>query len=202
MFDQWRSITSNRFLLNMVWGHHLQLWPHPPLFHNFWQFNVKMAVAHHPLIQKEVDKLLAKGAVEPSSGGAGFYSSMFVVPKHSGGLWPILNSKHFNCYMHISSFKMLTIRHVWKLIQHCDYAFSTQLQDAYLNIPIVKHHHFLQFVWHNVPYQWKVLPLGWPQIFLLLSIIISCNLFGTMCLISGRFYLWAGHSPLGFHCPH
>ena len=35
------------------------------------------------------------------------------------------------------------------------------LQDADLHIPIVKHHcHFLHFVWHNVPYQWKVLPFG------------------------------------------
>ena len=85
-FDQWRSITSNRFVLNMVWGHHLQLRSHPPLFHDFWCFNVKVAAAHHPVIQKEVDELLAKGAIEPSSGGAGFYSSMFVVPKHTGGL--------------------------------------------------------------------------------------------------------------------
>ena len=81
-FDQWRSITSNRFVLNMVQGLHLQLRSHPPLLHNFWQFNVKAAAAHHPIIQKEVDELLAKGAIEPSSGGAGFYSSVFVVPKH------------------------------------------------------------------------------------------------------------------------
>ena len=27
--DQWISITSNRFVLNMVWGHHLQLRSHP-----------------------------------------------------------------------------------------------------------------------------------------------------------------------------
>ena len=123
----------------MVWGHHLQ--SHPPLFHNFQQFNVKVASAHHPIIKKEVDELLAKGANEPSSGGAGFYSSMFVVPKHTGGLWPILNLKHFNCYMHIPSFKMSTIRHVSQLIQHGDYAFSIELQDAYLHITIVKHHH-------------------------------------------------------------
>ena len=140
-FDQWRSITSNRFVLNMVQGHHLQLWSSPPLFCNFWQFNVKVATTHHPIIQKEVDELLAKGVIEPSSGGAGFYSSMFVVPKHTGGLWPILNLKHFNHYMHIPSFKMPTIRHVWQLIQHGDYAFSIDLQDAYLHIPIVKHHH-------------------------------------------------------------
>ena len=162
--DQWGSITSNRFVLNMVQGHHRQLWSHPSFFCNFWQCNVKVATAHHPLIQKEVGELLAKGAVEPSSGGAGFYSSMFVVPKHTGGLWPILNLKHYNCYIHVPSFKMPTIRHVWQLIQLVDYAFSIDLQDAYLHIPLVKHHHhFLQFVWHNVLYQWKVLPFGMPQ---------------------------------------
>ena len=88
----------------MVWGHHLQLRSHPPLFCDFWHFNVKAAAAHHPVIQKEVDELLAKGAIEPSSSGAGFKSSMFVVPKHTGGLHPILNLKHFNHYMHIPSF--------------------------------------------------------------------------------------------------
>ena len=140
-FDQWRSITSNRFVLNMVSGHSLQLWSQPPLFYNFQQFNAKVAAAHHPIIQKEVDELLAKGVIEPSSGGAGFYSSMFVVPKHTGGLQSIHNLKHFNCYMHIPSFKMPTITPVWQLIQHSDYAVSIDLQDAYLHIPIVKHHH-------------------------------------------------------------
>ena len=129
--DQWRSITSNRFVLNMVWDHHLQLRAQSFLFHNFWQFSVKAAAAHHPIIQKEVDELLSKGAIEPSSSGAGFYSSMFVVPKHTGGLWPILNLKQFSHYLHIPSFKMPTIRHVQQLIQHGDYAFSIDLQDAY-----------------------------------------------------------------------
>ena len=70
----------------MVQGHHLQLRSCPPLFHNFWQSNVKVASAHHPIIQRQVDELLSKGAIEPSSGGAGFYSSVFVVPKYTGGL--------------------------------------------------------------------------------------------------------------------
>ena len=86
---------------------------------------------------------------------------MFVVPKCTGGLQPILNLKHFNHYMYIPSFKMPTLKHVQQLIQHGDYAFSIDLQDAYLHIPIVRHHHhFLHCVWHNVPYQWKVLPFG------------------------------------------
>ena len=159
--DQWRSITSNRLVLNMVWGHHLQLRSHPPLFCDFQHFNVKAAAAHHPVIQKEVDELHAKGAIEPSSGGAGFYSSVFVVPKHTGGLRPILNLKRFNHFMHIPSFKMPTLKNVWQLIHQGDYAFSIDLQDAYLHVPIVKHHsHYLCFVWCNVPYQWRVLPFG------------------------------------------
>ena len=62
--------------------------------------------------------------------------------------------------MHVPSFKMPTLKHVQQLIQHGDYAFFIDLQDAYLHVPIVKHHHFLHFVWCNVPYQWKVLPFG------------------------------------------
>ena len=66
---------------------------------------------------------------------------MFVVPKHTGDLWPILNLKHFNHYMHILSFKMPNYQTCMQLIQCGDYAFSIDLQDAYLHIPVVKHHH-------------------------------------------------------------
>ena len=82
---------------------------------------------------------------------------MFVVPKHTGGIRPILNLKHFNHFMHISSFKMPTLQNVWQLIQQGDFALSIDLQDAYLHVPIVKHHHLFYV------------------------------LFGIMCLISGRF---------------
>ena len=85
---------------------------------------MKAVAGYHPIIEKEVDELPSKGASEPSSGGAGFYSNVFVVLKHIGGLQPILNLKQFNHYLHITSFKMPTILHVWQLIQHGDYAFS------------------------------------------------------------------------------
>ena len=92
--------------------------------------------------------------------------------------------------MHIPSFKMLTLKHVWKLIQHGDYAFSIDLQDAYLHIPIVKHHHhFLCFVSNNVPYQWKVLPFGLgtaPRVFMSLTkpILSLCHHKGLHIVIS------------------
>ena len=66
---------------------------------------MKVATAHHPIIQKELGELVSRGMIEPSSGGVGFYSSVFTVPKHTGGL----NHKRFDHYLHIPSVKIPTI---------------------------------------------------------------------------------------------
>ena len=161
------SVESSFFALN---GFDHQLWCWPLLFHNFRLFNIKATVAYHPIIQKEMDDLLAKGSIEASTGGAVFYSNVFVAPKHTSSLWLILNLKLFNHYMHIPTFK------VWQLTQHCNYAFSIDLKDAYVHNPIVKHHLcFLHFVWQHKPYQSKVLPIGLamvPRVFTSLTIPI------------------------------
>ena len=91
--DQWRSIAFNKFVLSMVRGHHVRLRCHPLVFCNFKQFNIRTAVALHPFIHNKVDELLAKGATESSTCGAEFYSNVFVVPKHTGCLQPILHLK-------------------------------------------------------------------------------------------------------------
>ena len=73
-------------MLTVVKYHSLQLRCHFVLFQSFKQFNIKAAKSHHCTLQKKVDQLLAKGAIELSTGGAGFYSNVFIVPKCSGGL--------------------------------------------------------------------------------------------------------------------
>ena len=63
-------------------------------------------MAHHLIIQKDVDELLVKDASEPSTGGGtGFYWTVFVVHKNTGGLWAILNLKWINCFMHIHTLR-------------------------------------------------------------------------------------------------
>ena len=47
--------------------------------------------------------------------------------------------------MYIPSFKMPTIRQVWDLIQQG----CIDLKDAYLDIPIVKHHHYFYCLFGN-----------------------------------------------------
>ena len=125
-------------------------------FCNFRWFSIRAAIAHYPVIQIEVDELLAKGAIESSTCGAGFYSNAFVVPKCTGGLQPILNLKWFNCYMHIPAFKMPNIRQEWWVFQQGKYAFSIDLKDAYLDVPIVKHHHQFLHCIHG-----RFFHLGW-----------------------------------------
>ena len=114
--DQCKSIPVNTFVLNMVKGHHLQLRCHPSFFSNFRQFDINPAVAYHSIIQKEVDELLPKSAIQPSAGGTDFYCNVFVVPKYTDDLWPIIILKEINCYMHIPTFRMPTIRQVQQLI--------------------------------------------------------------------------------------
>ena len=83
---QRQNITFKRFVLSVVKGQHLQLKYHPLLFCNFKLSNIRVTIAHHPVIQKELDDQLAKGATVPSTCGSGFYSHVFVVLMGTGGL--------------------------------------------------------------------------------------------------------------------
>ena len=45
-------------------------------------FNIEATLTLHPVIQMEVQDLIAQGAFKPLTGGVSFYSSMFVVHSH------------------------------------------------------------------------------------------------------------------------
>ena len=84
-----------------------------------------------------------------------------MVPKHTGGLRPILNLKHFNCYMHIPSFKMPTLKNIQQLIQQGDFPFPLIYRMLIYIFPLLSIIViFLCFVCRNVPYLWRVLPFG------------------------------------------
>ena len=88
-----------------------------------------------------------------------FTLDVFVVPKCMGGLCSILNIQWFSCYLHIPTFRMPTIKHLWQVIQQGDSAFSNDLTDAYLHISIVVCHCSFCILFGKVTYLWKVMPL-------------------------------------------
>ena len=138
------------------------------LFHKFKWFNVHATPAHHCIIQMEMDEFLAKGAIDPSSGGAGFYSNIFVTPNCMSGYHPILHLRQFNYCMYIFTFKIPDIRQVCMLIEQENYALSIDIKDVYLHIHIIKYHHNFY------------------------------SLYGKMNLINERFYHFGCPWPLGF----
>ena len=71
--DQWKSLLP--IGLCLIW-----LRCCPLLFHSFRQFNIEATPAHYPIIQKDVNELLAKGAIEACTGGTGLCSNTFLVP--------------------------------------------------------------------------------------------------------------------------
>ena len=117
---QWRSITSNRLVLIMVKGHHVQYRAKLLLFCNFSWCNIKTALVHHPVIQKEAWELLEKLVVN---------HQLVVLVSIPMCLWflsvcvvyiLLFIWKKVYCYMHIHSFRMPTIKQVWQLIQQVD----------------------------------------------------------------------------------
>ena len=79
--------------------------------------------------------------------------------------------------MHIPNFKMPPIKQVQQLIQHGDFAFSIDLKDVYLHIPILGIFIIFQFVRQNKPYQMKVLPFGVATAFRVFTVLTKPMLF-------------------------
>ena len=122
-----------------------------------------------------MDELIAKGAIEPSSDSAGFYSSVFVVPKCTGGLGLILNHKHFNDLVIKTSIHILITICIC-LVLRC---LLSDMSGNLFSLVIMLSPQISGMLIH---------------ISLLASVIIFYNLFGIICHMIGKFYLWAGHS--------
>ena len=87
---------------------------------------------------------------------------MFGVPKHTGGLWPILNLKQFNhicIYLHLRCLLSDMSSSLFSVVIILSPLISRMLIYIFLSLSII---------------------------------VIFCNLFGKICYISGRFYLLGG----------
>ena len=79
-----------------------------------------------------------------SRGSPGHYSRIFLVPKKNGKLRLIIDLTVLNHFVYTQTFKMETQRTVKDAVKLNDWAFSLDLTDAYLHIPI--HHWSRKFL--------------------------------------------------------
>ena len=114
-------------------------------------------------LQQAVDALLSKGAIERvlNKASLGFNSRLFLVPKKTGDLCPLIDLSTLNRHMVVPHFKMETQRSVKAAIRCQEWTVSINIRDAYLHVPMHRAiRKYLRFVVNKRTYQFTCLPFG------------------------------------------
>jgi hypothetical protein len=142
-FPFWRDILGcTQYALEAVEG----FLPHftfpPPLALPGPQCCTPFQGKNNPFVDQEVDALLSKGAMEEVPlfpPPLCYISPIFLVPKKSGGMRPILNLKKLNgAHLNTPYFCMETVEDVCDALRPGDWAASIDLRDAFFHVPL--HH--------------------------------------------------------------
>ena len=184
----WQRITTDQFILQTIQGYRLEFFAVPQQV--VAPVTVVKGLTQQNVMQEEIEKLLLKGAIQlvsPSNGQ--FVSRLFLVPKKTGDLRPVINLRPLNKFIIHKHFKMENLQNVTQLVRKGDYMVTIDLKDAYFSIPIHQSHRkFLRFSWRNQLFQFAALPFGLtsaPRVFtkVLKPVIASMRQRGIRCLI-------------------
>ena len=174
----WQNITNDQWVLSLIKnGYQIPFKEQPPLSREpiFFQQSQRRE------LEEEVTSLLQKGAVEEIQPETpGFFSRIFFVPKKNGKLRLIIDLSTLNKYVFVQSFRMETQRKVRNAIRQNHWAFSLDLTDAYLHVPIhPRSRKYLRFTLKGRVFHFRALPFGLstsPYIFTLLMTVIATYL--------------------------
>jgi len=160
----WKEITTDPEVLESVTGLKLEFETEPPQ-QSFLPMTIKFSDQEREFVDKQIDLLLGKGAIEQSTHEVGeFVNNIFLRPKKDGSWRMILNLKPLNKFVKYTKFKMDTLRTVLPLIKPGSYLASIDLQDAYYTVKMHEDHQkYLKFIWNNTLYKFVVLPFGYAQ---------------------------------------
>jgi hypothetical protein len=140
-----------------------EFWEKPVLRSVPWKAQCWMSKRKRELMYPVIQKLLEKGAIEEVTkvDSPGFYSILFLRPKTSGEMRPILDLKILNKLIVNKTFRMESARSIQQAVQPNQWAISIDLTDAYFHIPI--NHNFrkyLRFAVLDKVFQFRALPFG------------------------------------------
>lgn len=163
--DQWEEITTDSWVLSILRGGlGLRFNSLPPLSITPVPFSVPTDPQRVLLLSEEVSTLLQKSAIEEvplTSLDPGFYSRIFLVPKKTGGMRPVIDLSILNTYLVVPHFKMETNRSIRASLLQGMYTTSLDLTDAYFHCPIApSYRKYLRFMWQDKVFQFKALPFG------------------------------------------
>ena len=161
---QWEEMSVDTYILEVVRsGYCLEFKELPPptgVIHTSMPGSIEKVC----VIEKEILTLLQKNAIEKvpeNEKSLGFYSTIFLTKKKSGGLRPILNLSNLNLYLQRFHFRMETLRSIIKSLQQGGWTIALDLTDAYFHVPIrLSHRRYLRFCFNGQCYQYRALPFG------------------------------------------
>ena len=157
----WRSLLGNCRATGIVEdGVGIAFQQRPQLTHQSISFRTRNSRQD---LQQAVDALLMKGAIERVTNvrSLGFYSRLFLVPKKTGDLRPVIDLSTLNRHMVVPHFKMATQGSVRSAIRSQEWAVSIDIRDAYLHVPMHQAvRKYLRFVVNKKVYQFTCLPFG------------------------------------------
>lgn len=158
--DKWKEITTDKFILNSLSGYKI---PFNSLPKQVYEPNYRyMSDQEIKIIDESIKALLITGAIQyASENSEQFLSTVFVVPKASGGNRLVINLKTLNTYITAPHFKMEDIRSALHLISQNDYLAVVDQKDAYHRVPIHNEHRkYLRFIWKMKVFEFTCLPFG------------------------------------------
>ena len=153
------------------------------------------------LLLQAAEALVQKGAVERLQApvvSPGFYSRLFLRPKPTGELRPIIDLSRLNDLILCKSFKMETAASIQEALQPGEWMFQVDIKDAYLHIPVRKElRKFLRFTVANQVFQFTTLPFGLctaPRTFTLILIPVLAWLRAEGIKVHAYLDDWLGRS--------
>jgi hypothetical protein len=157
--SRWTKITKDPWVLDSVTNGFKVEFSSPPCKFKP-QKSPTLGKMQENLCDQEVRALLEKNAIRLST-TSDYVSSLFVIPKKSGGFRPVVNLKPLNVNILYRHFKMEGTAMLKHLLKKGDWMVKIDLQDAYLTVPILPSHcRFLQFEWKGRVYEFTCLPFG------------------------------------------
>ena len=157
---EWEKITSDREILDIVKGQHIEFETEP--FQKYMRSQSNYSDAEQSVIRSEITKLLSKSVIVCTQHEPGeFISPVFIRRKKDGANRMILNLKDLNQHVQYYHFKMETLIDAIRLMTPNCFMGSVDLKDAYYSVPIAKtHQKFLKFKWDNSLYAFTCFPNG------------------------------------------
>ena len=134
--DEWRNLTSDVEILNIVQGLNIELMEDLP---EVTTFQYPLGHNEHIFMLQEIERLMRKKIIKRSYHEEGeFISPIFLRPKSDGAFRMILNLKKLNEVSEKQHFKMDTLKSVLTLVYPGAFMCKIDIKDAYYSVPIAK----------------------------------------------------------------